>query len=149
MSLCYIYEMCAYLKSSLLSTIPYFCFINSRNSGNSIVPFPSRSASIIKFRTSSSVGFSPIALITPSNSEALIAPLPSLIKFLIISLFVSVRSKPYQTHQRLPLVLYFLTDPDPFQNLCNLKSKYLDHLHSAVTQPTPPQLHGYLECPVQ
>ena len=31
-----------------------FCFINSRNSGNSIVPLPSRSASIIRFRTSSS-----------------------------------------------------------------------------------------------
>ena len=37
-----------------MSKLPYLCFINSRNSGNSIVPLPSRSASIIKFRTSSS-----------------------------------------------------------------------------------------------
>lgn len=60
-----------------MSKLPYLCFINSRNSGNSIVPLPSRSASIIKFRTSSSVGFSPMARITLSSSDVLMLPLPS------------------------------------------------------------------------
>ena len=60
-----------------MSKLPYLCFINSRNSGNSIVPLPSRSASIIKFRTSSSVGFSPMARITFSSSDVLMLPLPS------------------------------------------------------------------------
>ena len=39
------------LRSDSWSSEPYFSFISSRNSGNSIVPFPSRSASSIRFNT--------------------------------------------------------------------------------------------------
>ena len=68
----------SYLMSPSVSVMfPYFCFINSRNSGNSMVPLPSRSASIMRLRTSSSVGFSPMALITWSSSLVEILPLPS------------------------------------------------------------------------
>ena len=41
-----------HLKSDSWSSDPYFSFMSSRNSGNSIVPFPSRSASSIRFNTS-------------------------------------------------------------------------------------------------
>ena len=43
----------------------------------SMVPFPSRSTSIIRLLSSSSVGFWPMALMTPSSSLEEMAPLPS------------------------------------------------------------------------
>ena len=66
-----------YLSSPSWSTVLAFFFIISRNSGNSMVPFPSRSTSITMLFNSSSVGFCPIALITPRSSLEEIAPLPS------------------------------------------------------------------------
>ena len=58
-------------------------FIISRNSGNSIVPFPSRSTCITRLLSSSSVGFCPMALITYNSSLDEIAPLPSWNSFII------------------------------------------------------------------
>ena len=66
-----------YFKSASSSFSPAFFFIMLRNSSNSIVPFPSMSTSITRLSSSSSVGFWPIALRTPSNSSGDMVPLPS------------------------------------------------------------------------
>ena len=54
-------------------------------SGNSMVPFPSRSTSMTRLFNSSSVGFCPIALITYSSSLEEMAPLPSFVDINVIN----------------------------------------------------------------
>ena len=95
----------SYLKSASSSTSRAFFFIILRNSGKSMVPwildnfeqsvcfsylpFPSTSTSSTKLRSSSSVGFCPIALMTPSSSSEEIVPLPSWNNF--FSMIISQR----------------------------------------------------------
>merc|ERR1712123_193791 len=56
----------------------HFEAIIVRNSGKSIVPFPSASTSLIMSWSSASVGFCPRDLITVPNSLVVIVPSPSL-----------------------------------------------------------------------
>ena len=68
------------LKPNIISQNKYKVFnmvLLKPSSGNSIVPFPSRSTCMTRLLSSSSVGFCPKALITYSSSFELIAPLPS------------------------------------------------------------------------
>merc|ERR1719237_915023 len=54
--------------------------MRDKNSGKSIVPFPSASTSLIMSWSSASVGFCPSDLITVPNSLVVMVPSPSLSK---------------------------------------------------------------------
>ena len=76
-------------------------------------------------RTSSSVGFSPIALITSSSSSADIAPLPSCVQchsfvwqwWMIIIVLIR-QMRPCQTHQKPPWTRHSSTDLVPGPSSC-------------------------------
>merc|ERR1712210_292908 len=66
--------------SSSLSVSFIFLAIMVRNSGKSMVPFPSASTSLIMSCSSASVGFCPRDLITVPSSLVVMVPSPSLSK---------------------------------------------------------------------
>merc|ERR1719400_2948905 len=67
-------------RSSSVSVSFIFLAIKDRNSGKSMVPFPSASTSLIMSWSSASVGFWPKDLITVPNSLVVMVPSPSLSK---------------------------------------------------------------------
>ena len=87
-----VHNMTERLTSNWSCSLLFF-FIICKNSGKSIVPSPFRSTSMTSSRTSSSVGFWPIDLITPSNSLVEIEPLPSWNRFAEVSVIALLHQK--------------------------------------------------------